>query len=78
MFLQDKVAIITGAADGIGRAGAFLFAKERAKVVIADLNDEKGEKTIENLKEQGHEAIFVHTDRGGPRNSDRGWVIALL
>jgi len=41
MFLQDKVAIITGAADGIGRAGAFLFAKEGAKAVIADLNDEK-------------------------------------
>jgi len=62
MRLTDKVAIITGAGSGLGRASAVLFAKEGAKIVVADLNDEGGEKTVEDIKSSGGEAIFVHTD----------------
>jgi 3-oxoacyl-[acyl-carrier protein] reductase len=62
MRLKDKVAIITGAASGIGRATAILFAQEGAKVVVADVNDEGGKETVSLISKQGGEAIFVHTD----------------
>jgi 3-oxoacyl-[acyl-carrier protein] reductase len=62
MRLKDKVAIITGAASGIGRATALLFAQEGAKVVIADVNDEGGNETVSLIRKQGSETIFVHTD----------------
>ncbi len=61
--LKDKVAIITGAASGIGRATAQLFANEGAKVTIADVNAAMGMETV-NLIEEQHkgQAIFVQTD----------------
>ena len=62
MRLANEVAIITGAASGIGRASAMLFAKEGAKVVAADINDIGGEETVSMIKANGGEAIFVHTD----------------
>ena len=62
MLLKDKVAVITGSASGIGRAGARLFAQEGAKVVIADINDEGGREVAEAIKKGGGEATFVHTD----------------
>lgn len=61
MKLEGKVAIITGAGSGIGRASAILFAKEGAKVVIADITDEG--KAVENeIKAAGGDALFVKTD----------------
>ena len=62
MLLPGKVAIITGAATGIGQNGAHVFAREGAKVVIADINDKNGEETAKGIREQGNEATFVHTD----------------
>jgi 3-oxoacyl-[acyl-carrier protein] reductase len=62
MRLANKVAIITGAGSGLGRASAILFAKEGAKVVVADINDDSGKETVEYIKSSGGEAIFVHTD----------------
>ncbi len=61
MRLQGKVAIITGAARGIGRETALLFAAEGAKVVICDLLDE-GEEVAEEIRSRGGEAIFYRLD----------------
>lgn len=60
MRLKGKVAIITGAAQGIGAAYAVGFAKEGAKIVIADIAD--GEGTVKKVEKEGSEAIFVKTD----------------
>jgi len=62
MRLADKVAIITGAAGGIGRATAILFAQEGAKVVVVDYAPEGGQETVEMIRRDGGEAIFVETD----------------
>ena len=62
MRLPDKVAIITGAGAGIGKASGYLFAGEGAKVVVADINDKDGTNTADSIKASGGEAIFVHTD----------------
>lgn len=62
MRLKDKSAIITGAASGIGKATAILFAKEGAKVCIADINDTGGYGTVSEIENNGGEAIFVHAD----------------
>ena len=62
MRLKDKVALITGAGSGIGRASALLFAREGAKVVVVDVRDEAGEETVHLIREGGGEAVFVHAD----------------
>lgn len=60
--LEGKVSIITGAAMGMGKATALLFAKEGAKVVIADWNEEEGKKVEEEIKSSGGEAHFIKVD----------------
>lgn len=62
MRLQDKVAVITGGASGIGYHTAILFAKEGASVVVADVNDDGGEKTVKEIVDAGGQATYVHTD----------------
>lgn len=56
-----KVALVTGGANGIGRATALLFASQGARVVIGDI-DPAGEKTVATIEREGGEAIFVPTD----------------
>ena len=60
--VEGKVAIVTGAASGIGRATASLLAKEGAKVVAADINEADGNKVAGEIKNEGGEAIFVKHD----------------
>lgn len=62
MYLKGKVAIITGAASGIGRATAILFAQEGAKVVVIDINDTGGSETVHIIKRGKKQALFVHAD----------------
>ncbi len=60
--LRDRIAIVTGAGQGIGEAIARRFAEEGTKVVIAELNATTGEATAESLRAKGFEAIAVRTD----------------
>lgn len=60
--LADKVALVTGASSGIGRATALAFGREGARVVVSDLNVEGGEETVSAIKESGGESTFVHAD----------------
>ena len=71
MRLKDKIAIITGAGSGIGRAIALAFSKEGAKVVVADWSEQGGKETVEQIEKQKGEAIFVKTDVSKANDIDR-------
>ena len=62
MRLKGKVAIITGAASGIGKATAKLFAEHGAKVVVADIDSEGGKQTVTEIHDKGNVAAFIRTD----------------
>ena len=62
MRFQDKVVVVTGAAQGIGEAYARALAAEGAKVVVADLNAEAGEQVAKQIEADGGTAMFVATD----------------
>ena len=62
MLLNDKVAIITGAGSGFGRATAELYAKEGAKVVVVDYNEETAQETVLRIEEKGGSAVAVKAD----------------
>ena len=62
MRLESKVAIVTGAAGGMGAEEARLFAREGAKVVVADMAAEDGLAVARQIEDSGGDAIFVHAD----------------
>ena len=60
--LQDKIALVTGAASGIGRATSLVMAREGATLVVSDINAEGGEETLSAIKDLGGQGIFIHAD----------------
>ena len=60
--VEGKVALVTGGASGIGRATALTFAREGAKLIIADMHEDGGQQTVHMITENGGEALFVQTD----------------
>ena len=62
MRLKNKVAIITGAGSGQGRAAALIFSREGAKIAVSDWKPELGNETVTLVKQAGGEAIFIRTD----------------
>ena len=72
MRLKDKVALVTGGASGIGRATAELFAREGARVAVADYNSD-GRDTAQTIKAAGGEGIFIQVDV-----SDSGQVAKMV
>ena len=62
MRVQDKVIVVTGAAQGIGEAYARALAGEGAKVVVADINEESGQQVVKHIQTDGGAAMFVPCD----------------
>jgi NAD(P)-dependent dehydrogenase (short-subunit alcohol dehydrogenase family) len=71
MRLKDNVAVITGAGSGIGRASAREFAKEGAKVVVADINLRSAREAVKQIEALGGTARAVETDVADPRSVER-------
>lgn len=61
-ILDGKIALITGASSGIGRATAKIFAREGARLVLADVQETSGQETLRMVKDLGAEAVFIKTD----------------
>jgi NAD(P)-dependent dehydrogenase (short-subunit alcohol dehydrogenase family) len=86
MKLKNKVAVITGAGSGLGRAMALRFADEGARIVIAELNEAKAEETLREVQAKGSEAFAVTTDVSSPESvsnlfkaiDGRGWPVDVL
>ena len=73
MKLKDKVAVVTGAGSGLGRAIALRFAEEGARIVVAELNEATAQETLKQVHGKGREAFAVTTDV-----SDAGSVASLF
>src|SRR5690625_7715690 len=71
MLLQNKVAIVTGAGSGIGKAIALAYAKEGANVVVSDIDEKSGEKVAAAIKQEGGNAIFVKADVASAEDNQR-------
>jgi NAD(P)-dependent dehydrogenase (short-subunit alcohol dehydrogenase family) len=69
-LLENKVAIITGSGSGIGKAAATLFAREGAKVVISDVNEEHGNSVVDEITKNGSAAFFVKADSSKPEDNE--------
>src|SRR5438552_16503171 len=62
MKLKDRVAIVTGGGSGIGAASAIAFAAEGARVIVADLDEANGKRTVETIEKAGGRAVALQTD----------------
>jgi NAD(P)-dependent dehydrogenase (short-subunit alcohol dehydrogenase family) len=68
--LENKVALITGGGSGIGREASLLFAREGAAVVVADVADDAGRETVDQIASQGGRASYVHADVSSAKDSE--------
>jgi len=68
--MKDKVALVTGAASGIGRAIALVWAREGAHVIVSDMNREGGEETVRMVRELGRQAQFEPCDVSRPEDCE--------
>jgi NAD(P)-dependent dehydrogenase (short-subunit alcohol dehydrogenase family) len=68
--LQNKVTLITGGGSGIGREASLLFAREGASVVVADVADDAGRETVEQISAAGGRASYVHADVSSAKDSE--------
>lgn len=69
MRFRDKVAVVTGSGQGIGEAYAKALAREGARVVVADVQKEKGEQVAEAIRKDGGEALFAEVDVASPEST---------
>ena len=69
--LAGKIALITGAGSGIGRASAVRFAEEGARVVVAEIQPQLGDATVEAVRAAGGEASFIETDVTDEKSVER-------
>lgn len=70
-MFDGKVALVTGAASGIGRSTAELYAQHGAKVAVADVDVQGGEGTVEIIRSDGGEAMFIRTDVSSPEECEQ-------
>lgn len=75
--LQGKVTAITGAGMGLGQAVALLFASEGARVVVAEIDQEKGRETVDRISTRGGEAVLVPMDVRLPQDAERLTRVAV-
>jgi NAD(P)-dependent dehydrogenase (short-subunit alcohol dehydrogenase family) len=65
---RGKVALVTGASSGIGQSVAEMYAREGARVLVTDINEEGGSQTVEKIKSAGGEALFLRVDISSPED----------
>lgn len=69
-MLKNKVAVVTGAGSGIGKAIALAYAKSGAKVIVADIDEQNGIETAAEINRNGNTAIFIKTDVASAENME--------